>query len=54
MQPVRTQNGKTVMQATLTVDEAVKVRLADFLSSHEKKYNQEFKNAIEKLKEEVK
>ncbi|OGW38284.1 MAG: hypothetical protein A2Y97_04685 [Nitrospirae bacterium RBG_13_39_12] len=50
MQPVRTPNGKTVMQAALSVDEAVKVRLSEFLSVHEKRYSVEFNSLIEKFK----
>jgi hypothetical protein len=50
MQPVRTPNGKTVFQATLSVDEAVKIRLSDFLSEHEKGYIAEFNSLIEKFK----
>jgi hypothetical protein len=50
MKPVRTPNGKTVFQATLSVDEAVKIRLSDFLSEHEKGYIAEFNSLIEKFK----
>jgi hypothetical protein len=54
MRPVTTPDGRTVMQMAVSVDEAVKARLADFLSEHEKQYNQAFSEAIEELKEAVK
>jgi len=54
MQPVRTPDGKTVMQMSVSVDEAVKARLGDLLEEHEKQYNQQFSEVIEELKDEVK
>lgn len=54
MRPVTTPNGRTVMQMAVSVDEAVKARLADLLSEHEKQYNQAFSEVIEELKEAVK
>jgi len=54
MRPVTTPNGRTVMQMAVSVDEAVKARLADLLSEHEKQYNQAFFEVIEELKEDVK
>lgn len=54
MKSVPTPNGKTVMQLTVSVDEAVKTKLADFLSEHEKQYSNEFSYAIEELKKLVK
>ncbi|MBM4140912.1 MAG: hypothetical protein FJ242_05385 [Nitrospira sp.] len=53
LRPVRTPNGKTVLQAALSVDEAVQIKLAEFLSEHEKKYSLKFTRLIEKLKREV-
>jgi len=50
LQPVRTPDGRTVVQARLSVDEAVQVRLADFLSEHEKRYSLKFSKTVEKLK----
>jgi hypothetical protein len=50
MQPVKTADGKTVMQMALSVDEAVKARLAEYLSEHEEQYSQEFSGLIEELK----
>lgn len=54
MRPVKTPDGKTVMQMPVSVDEAVKNRLADYLSEHEKQYSQKFIKVIERLKEVVK
>ena len=53
MQPVRTPDGKTVMQMSVSVDEAVKARLSDYLTEHEKQYGQEFLSVIEELKDQV-
>jgi len=53
MQPVKTPNGKTVMQMTVSVDEAVKDRMAEFLSEHEEQFKQEFNAIITGLKEQV-
>lgn len=53
LQPVRTQNGRTVLQAALSVDEAVQARLAESLSEHEEIYSLKFTRLIEKLKKEV-
>ena len=53
VQPVRTPDGRTVYQASLSVDEAVQARLSEFLSEHEMRYSQQFNGLIEKLKKEV-
>jgi len=53
MQPVKTPNGKTVMQMTVSVDEAVKDRMAEFLSEHEEQFKQEVNAIITGLKEQV-
>ena len=50
MRPVRTPDGKTVMQMTVSADEAVKARLSEFLSEQEGQFNQEFSFVIENLK----
>jgi hypothetical protein len=54
MQPVRTPDGRTVRQITLSVDEAVKARLGEYLSEQEKQYNQEFSGIIRELEYHVK
>jgi hypothetical protein len=54
MQPVKTPDGRTVRQITLSVDEAVKARLGEYLSAQEKQYNQEFSGIISELKEHIK
>jgi hypothetical protein len=52
MQPVRTPDGKTVMQMSVSVDEAVRARLAEYLSEHEARYRQEFSAVVDGLKEQ--
>lgn len=54
LRPVRSPDGRTVLQAALSVDEAVQIKLAEFLSEHEKSYTLKFARLIEKLKKEVK
>ncbi len=53
MQPVRTPDGKTVMQMTVSVDEAVKAKLDDYFAEHQKQYDQEFSGIVQMLKEQV-
>jgi hypothetical protein len=53
MQPLKTPDGKTVIQMNVSVDDAVKARLAEYLSSHEEKYNREFLRLIEELKMQI-
>ena len=53
VQHVRTPDGR-IVQAALSVDEAVQVRLAEFLSEHEERYGMKFDGLIEKLKKEIK
>jgi hypothetical protein len=53
MQPVRSPDGRTVMQMSLSVDEAVQSKLADYLAEHEKQYNMEFAGIIQQLKEQI-
>jgi hypothetical protein len=53
MKPVKTPDGKTVMQMALSVDEAVRDKLAGYLSEHEEEFNQEFSGLIEELKMEI-
>jgi virulence-associated protein VapD len=50
------QQGQKTMVIQLTVDEAIKQlpQWRDFLSNQEKRYNQEFARAREKLKRELK
>ena len=50
------QQGQNTMIVQLSVDEAIKQlpQWRDFLSSQEKRYNQEFTKVIEKLKRELK
>jgi arsenate reductase-like glutaredoxin family protein len=53
LRPVRTPDGRTVLQAAYSVDEALQARLSEFMSQHEEKYSQKFVRLIEKLKKEV-
>jgi len=53
MQPVRTPDGRTAFQATLSVDEAVQAKLSEFLAEHENVYNAEFIRMINRLKQEI-
>jgi len=54
MKPVRTPDGKTMMQMAVTVDEAVKAKMDEFLSEHEEQYANEFAGVIEELKIQIK
>ncbi len=53
MRPVRTADGRTVLQSSLSVDEAVKERLAQFLEENGKRYEEMFSRGIERLKREL-
>lgn len=53
MKPVRTQDGRFTYQPTVSVDEAVQARLAEFLEEHEKKYEEAFNMEIKRLKKEL-
>ena len=50
LRPVRTPDGRTALQATLSVDEAVQERLSEFMSQHEEHYGAELEQMIMKLK----
>jgi hypothetical protein len=54
MKPVRTPDGKTMMQMAVTVDEAVKAKMDEFLSEHEEQYTNEFSSIMEELKIQTK
>jgi hypothetical protein len=51
MQPVKTQDGKTVMKVAASVDEAAQARFAEVLSAHDAEFSNEFSVLIEELKE---
>jgi predicted amidohydrolase YtcJ len=53
MRPVRSPDGKTVMQMMVSLDEAVKGRLSEFLSEHEEHFNEEFTELLSDLREHV-
>jgi hypothetical protein len=50
MQPVKAQDGKTVMQVTASVDEAAQARFAEVFSEHDEQFRNEFFSLIEDLK----
>jgi hypothetical protein len=50
LKPVRMPDGRTVLQAAVSVDEAVQARLSEFLSEHEERYGMELERIITKLK----
>ena len=54
MRPVRTPDGRTTYQAALSVDEALQAKMSEFLSEHEKRYEEMFGQTVEKLKKELK
>ncbi len=53
MRPVKTPDGKTVMQMTVSVDEAVKARLNEFLAEQEEYFAGECAAVIADLKEQI-
>ncbi len=53
MRPVRTADGRTVLQPALSIDEAVQERLAQFLDDNEKRYGEMFTSGAERLKREM-
>ncbi|HSB52045.1 MAG TPA: hypothetical protein VLD40_05255 [Dissulfurispiraceae bacterium] len=53
VRPVKTPDGRTVLQAAVSVDEAVQARMAEFLAEHEKRYEEIFGRVVEKLKGEL-
>ncbi|MFN3479183.1 MAG: hypothetical protein ACK415_02260 [Thermodesulfovibrionales bacterium] len=52
VRPVRLPDGR-VVQATLTVDEALQERLSEFIEEHDKRYERMFSRAVERLKSEL-
>ncbi|MGD1075980.1 MAG: hypothetical protein ABR903_07890 [Thermodesulfovibrionales bacterium] len=53
VRPVRTPDGRTVLQAAMSIDEAVQERMAEFLTEHGKRYEAMFAKALERLKKEL-
>lgn len=53
IKPVRTPDGRIAYQPTVSVDEAVQARLAEFLEEHESRYEEAFNIGIERLKKEL-
>jgi hypothetical protein len=50
MQPVKNPDGRTVMKMAVSVDEAVKSKIAELLKEHEEQYNSEFLRLVQALK----
>ena len=50
---VRGPDGR-VLQAAMSVDEAIQMRMAEFLAEHEKRYEDMFSQVMERLKKELK
>ena len=48
--PVRTADGRTVMKATLSVEEALQARLPEFLDEHDRRFTEMFLQVVERLK----
>lgn len=53
VKPVKTPDGKTVLQQTVSVDEAVQSRVTEFLDEHEKRYEAMFDRVSEELRIEL-
>jgi hypothetical protein len=54
MRPVRTPDGRTVLQAAMSIDEAAQERMAEFLREHGKRYEAMLAKALERLRKELK
>jgi len=50
MQPVKTQDGKTVMKVAASVDETAQARFAEVLSEQDEQFRNEFFSLIKELK----
>lgn len=53
VKPVKTPDGRTVLQQTVSVDEAVQGRVKEFMDEHEKRYEATFSRLSEELKKEL-
>lgn len=53
VRPVRLPDGR-VIQAALSIDEALQERLQEFFDEHDKRYERMFSRALERLKKELK
>ncbi|GAB4540880.1 MAG: hypothetical protein Fur0020_10230 [Thermodesulfovibrionia bacterium] len=52
VRPVRTPDGRTVLQATVSVDEAVEAHVAEYLKEHEERYEVMLERMKERLRAE--
>lgn len=53
VKPVKTPDGRTVLQQTVSVDEAVQGRLKEFIDEHEMRYEAMFRRLSEELGKEL-
>ncbi|UCF87093.1 MAG: hypothetical protein JSV71_06350 [Nitrospiraceae bacterium] len=53
VKPVKTPDGRRVLQQTVSVDEAVQGRVKEFMDEHEKRYEAMFSRLSEELKKEL-
>jgi len=49
VRPMRTPDGRTVLQATMSVDEAMEAHIAEYLKEHEERYE----DMLERIKERI-
>jgi hypothetical protein len=49
VRPMRTPDGRTVLQATMSVDEAMDAHMAEYLKEHEERYE----DMLERIKERI-
>jgi arsenate reductase-like glutaredoxin family protein len=54
LRPVKMPDGRTVLQAARSIDEAVQAKLAEFLADHENRYEAMFARAVQRLRDELK
>jgi len=52
VRPVRTPDGRTVLQATVSVDEALEAQVAEYLKEHEERYEKMLERIKERLRAE--
>jgi len=53
VRPMRTPDGRTVLQATMSVDEAMEAHIAEYLKEHEERYEGMLEGIKERLRSEL-
>lgn len=53
VRPMRAPDGRTVLQATVSVDEAVEAHMSEYLKEHEERYEDILENIKERLRAEL-